>query len=441
MLKKSALGWPKIAGLGIALVVAGQFSGWNFGLMAGGWMNMLIATVLMALLCGGLALCVAELSTALPSAGGVFVYAQSAFGPFVGYLVGVACALALTIGTGAAATFICAYTESMFGLGGWPVKIALFAVIIGIHIRGVGEAMGLTMVAGAIAVIALLIFGVAMAPHVELANLLKMPAAIGGPSVSLGGIFACVPFAIWLFITVEQTGSAAEEAHNPGRSMPRGILAAIGTLLVTALVVLVCAPGAGGVELVGSAGDPLYAAMTSTNVYGDASWLAKVIGCGAVFGLIATFFSLIYAASRQLFAMARDGLFPQWLGKTGKRGTPFPALLLIGAIGLPLSAIDPATVMLAVVLLLNVCYLFIFGAYLRIKSSQPDLPRPFRLAGGTVVAWLGLALTLVVIAACFQLDMLMLIALAATFVLCTFNFLLRAHLQGRTPAIEVPDHA
>ena len=96
MLKKSALGWPKIAGLGIALVVAGQFSGWNFGLMAGGWINMLIATLLMALLCGGLALCVAELSTALPSAGGVFVYAQSAFGPFVGYLVGVACALALT---------------------------------------------------------------------------------------------------------------------------------------------------------------------------------------------------------------------------------------------------------------------------------------------------------------------------------------------------------
>jgi hypothetical protein len=70
------LGWPKIAGLGIALVVAGQFSGWNFGLMAGGWLNMLIATLLMALLCGGLALCVAELSTALPSAGGVFVYAQ-----------------------------------------------------------------------------------------------------------------------------------------------------------------------------------------------------------------------------------------------------------------------------------------------------------------------------------------------------------------------------
>jgi ethanolamine permease len=94
--------------------------------------------------------------------------------------------------------------------------------------------------------------------------------------------------------------------------------------------------------------------------------------------------------------------------------------------------------MLAVVLLLNVCYLFIFGAYLRIKRSQPDLPRPFTLAGGTVVAWLGLALTLVVIAACFQLDLLMLIALGVTFALCIFNFLLRTR---RSPVIEVPDHA
>jgi hypothetical protein len=110
-------------------------------------------------------------------------------------------------------------------------------------------------------------------------------------------------------------------------------------------------------------------------------------------------------------------------------------------IGLPMSAVEPATVMLAVVLLLNVCYLFIFGAYLRIKSSQPDLPRPFRLAGGKVIAWLGLALTLVVIAACFQLDQLMLIALAVTFALCIFNFLLRARLQGRTTVLEVQDHA
>ena len=105
---------------------------------------------------------------------------------------GVACALALTIGTGAAATFICAYTESIFGLGGWPVKIALFAVIIGIHLRGVGEAMGLTFIAGVIAVVALLTFGVAMAPHVELTNLLTVPANVATPgSASAASSPAC----------------------------------------------------------------------------------------------------------------------------------------------------------------------------------------------------------------------------------------------------------
>ncbi|WP_010487434.1 amino acid permease [Pseudomonas sp. S9] len=419
MLNKSALGWPKIAGLGVALVIAGQFSGWNFGLAAGGWINMLAATLLMAALCSGLALCVAELSTALPNAGGVFSYAQSAFGPFVGYLIGIATALALIIGTGAAATFVSAYTESVLGVGGWPVKLCLFSIIIAIHIRGVGEALGLTLLAGAIAVVALLVFGAAMLPFVHFDQLSNQ---ISGTELSLHGIFACIPFAIWLFITVEQTGSAAEEAQNPGRNMPRGILAAVGVLLLTALTVLICAPGAGGVDLVGSANDPLYAAMTSPNAYGQDNWLATVVGLGALFGLIATFFSLTYAGSRQLFAMARDGHLPALLAQTNARGTPRNALILTAVIGLPMTTVAPETILVAVVLLLNLCYLFLFAAYLKIRRSNPDLPRPFRFIGGSWVACLGLVLTLVVIAACFQLEWTILLAIAFTLALFTVSF-------------------
>lgn len=432
MLNKGALGWPKIAGLGIALVVAGQFSGWNFGLAAGGWQNMLVATLLMAALCSGLALCVAELSTALPNAGGVFAYAQSAFGPFVGYLIGVATALALIIGTGAAATFICAYTESVLGYGGWPVKIALFAVIIGIHIRGVGEALGLTLLAGAIAVAALLTFGIAMLPFVQLDQLL---VSVPGSELSLAGVFACVPFAIWLFITVEQTGSAAEEARDPGKSMPRGIVAAVCVLLITALTVLICAPGAGGVALIGAAGDPLYAAMTSPGAYGKESWLATVVGLGALFGLVATFFSLTYAGSRQVFAMARDGHLPGLLGKTNKKGSPYNALLLTALIGLPMSLVNPETVLVSVVLLLNLCYLFVFAAYLRIRATQPDLPRPFRLRCGPLVAWCGLLLTTGVIAACFQLTAPVLLSIGGILGLFALGFAIdKMRVRGRTTA-------
>ncbi|MDF3934970.1 amino acid permease [Pseudomonas citronellolis] len=436
MLKQGVLRWPQIAGLGISLVIAGQFSGWNYGLAGNGWANMLVATLLMAVLCGGLALCITELSTARPHAGGVFAYAQLAFGPFVGYLVGAACALALTIGTGAAANFLAAYMESVFGFGGWPVRIGLFVLIIGIHIIGVGEALGLTLLAGAVAAIALLAFGGAMLPHVQLANL--VPSGTFADGVSLAGVFACVPFAIWMFICLEQVSSAAEEAADPGRHMPRGILGAVGTLLLTALIVVIAAPGAAGVETVGNAGDPLYAAMTHGGLYGEHDWLPLLVGCGAVCGLLATFFSVVFSASRQLFALARDGYFPAALAQTNRRGSPYVALLVLTVIGLPLTLVPPEKLLLCIVLLLGSCHLVLFAAYLRLRRSQAQMARPFRLRGGPLVASLGMLLTLVVIAACFQLEVAMLSALALVVVALVLNYLLRAARAGKP--LETPEH-
>ncbi|MFZ6050095.1 amino acid permease [Pseudomonas sp. CR3202] len=439
MLKQGVLGWPQIAGLGISLVIAGQFSGWNYGLADNGWANMLLATLLMAVLSGGLALCISELSTAMPHAGGVFAYAQSAFGPFVGYLVGSACAIALTIGTGAAATFVASYTESVFGFGGWPVKIALFAIIIGIHIRGVGEALGVTLLAGAIAAATLLVFGVTMLPQVDPANLLGDSGAFG-QSVSLHGVFACVPFAIWMFICIEQVSSAAEEAANPGHAMSRGIVAAVVVLLLTALTVLVSAPGVAGIAAVGTAADPLYAAMSHSGHYDGSSWLTLLVGGGAVCGLLATFFSVVYSASRQLYALARDGYFPAALARTNRRGSPYVALLSLVVVGLPLSLVSPEKLLLCIVLLLSSCHLFLFAAYIRMRRSHAHLVRPFRLPGGPVIASLGMLLTLVVIAACFQLDVEMLSAIALLAVALIFNYLVRAMRAGKVLATEKPEH-
>lgn len=439
MLRQAVLRWPQIAGLGISLVIAGQFSGWNFGLADNGWANMLLATLLMAVLSCGLALCISELSTAMPHAGGVFAYAQSAFGPFVGYLVGSACALALIIGTGAAATFVASYMESVFGFGGWPVKLALFALIIGVHIRGVGEALGFTLLAGAIAAVTLLVFGGAMLPQIDTANLLGETASFGD-GLSLHGVFACVPFAIWMFICIEQVSSAAEEAANPGHAMSRGILAAVATLLLTAVTVLICAPGAAGVQVVGTAADPLFAAMTHSGGYDASSWLARLVGIGAICGLLATFFSVVYSASRQLFALARDGYLPASLARTNGRGAPYVALLALAVIGLPLTLVSPEKLLLCVVLLLCTCHLFLFAAYIRMRRTHAHLARPFRLPGGPVIAGLGMLLTLVVIAACFQLEVQMLAALAALAVALIINYLVRAARNARTLAPETPEN-
>ena len=427
-LHQGRIGWPMIAGLGVAIVVAGQFSGWNYGL-ANGWADMFAATILTALLYIGLVLCITELAAAMPSAGGLATYAQAGFGPLAGYFIGLALCISLTVGTGALANFISAYTEAVFGFGGWGFKFALFAVVLGIHLWGVGEAMGLILLSGAVAVAALLLFSAAMIPKAHISALFGVAGSI---SPDIKGVIASIPFALWLFLGVEQAASASEEAIDPGRTMPRGLLAAIAVLLCTGVGVLIFGPAAGGVAHVAAAGDPLYAAMTSPSAYGHANWLATIVGLGAIFGLIATFFSLSYSASRQFFAMAREGHLPLALGATNRRGAPWAALLLIGVVGILFSAFRPDKLLVAVVLLMSMGYVFSLAAFIRLRLRNPDLPRPFRAPGGIVTASVSLLLSLLVIAACFQLDWVILSGLGTMFVAGCIGYMISpAQIRAR----------
>jgi ethanolamine permease len=298
-----------IAGLSVSTVVAGQFAGWNYGL-ANGWSNMFVATVFSAVLYLGLAFCVAELSASLPSAGGFGAYSQAAFGRFPGFLTGFAVFAALAIGTGVAANFVSNYVTSLLGVGGWPVKLAIFVLVIVVHLCGVGEALGLVMAAGVVAVLALVLFCLACIPHFQLANLFDHGQA---PPLSLSAVFHSIPFAIWLFLGLEQAATASEEAVDPGRTMPRALLVSIAILALTACGVLLFAPGAAGTTKVAVADDPLYMALGFGTGAAPAGLLPKVVALGAIFGLFATFFSLCYAASRQLFSLARA--FPRCSGR------------------------------------------------------------------------------------------------------------------------------
>ncbi|WP_136162688.1 amino acid permease [Sphingomonas flavalba] len=435
-LARAAIGWRQIAGLGVALVVAGQFTGWNYGLAAGGWANMVAATLLMAVLCFGLALCVAELSAARPSAGGLYVYCEAAFGPFAGYAVGFAVFAALSISTGAAVQFVSAYCEHAFGFGGWPLKLALFAAIIALHARGVGEAMRWMVGAGVLAVVAIGLFDMTMLPYFDPAKL-----TVDGrpPAVDLAGVIACIPFAIWLFISVEQTAAASEEVRDPARAMPRGIIAAIVILLLSALSVLLLAAGGGGVAQVGAADDPMLAAMTSPLAQGGPGPMVMIVGAGGMLGLVATLFSLIYSASRQLFALARDGHLPAVLARTNRRGAPHVALLLVGAIGVAMASVRPESILLAVVLLLSASYVVLLAAFIRLRRRQGDLHRPFRAWGGQVTAALCLCLALLVCVACFQVEVPVLVGLALLLGAAGLCYLWsRRHRAPASPAFVSP---
>src|SRR2546429_9933704 len=98
---------------------------------------------------------------------------------------------------------------------------------------------------------------------------------------------------------------AAEEATDPSRTIPKALTIAVVTLLLVGLGVLFFGPAGGGTEQLRGADDPLYAALTSPFAYGKQGWLSKTIGSGALIGLVATFFSVVYTSSLQPDSLGR----------------------------------------------------------------------------------------------------------------------------------------
>jgi ethanolamine permease len=148
------------------------------------------------------------------------------------------------------------------------------------------------------------------------------------------GIWAAVPFAIWFFLAVEGVPLAAEEAKDPAKSLPRGLIGAM--LILTAFAMLILFLGAGQqVQVLYKTQAPLVDALVK--VYGTNTWLATFVNFVGLAGLIASFFSIIYAYSRQIFALSRAGYLPTSLSLTNKNKAPYLAIIIPGIIGFLLS--------------------------------------------------------------------------------------------------------
>src|SRR5688500_950691 len=173
-LRSGAAGWVLLAGLGVAYVISGDFAGWNFGLAEGGWGGLLIATVLMATMYTCMVFGLAELPSALPVAGAGYGFARRALGPLGGFATGTAILIEYAIAPAAIVVFIGGYVEALdiFGIEtGWPVYLFFYALFVGIHLYGVGEALKVIFVITVIAVVALIAFVVAMVPEFDASNL------------------------------------------------------------------------------------------------------------------------------------------------------------------------------------------------------------------------------------------------------------------------------
>jgi ethanolamine permease len=443
-LRSGTAGWLLLAGLGVSAVISGDYAGWNFGLAEGGFGGLLIAVVLMAVMYTAMVFGLAELGSALPTAGGGYTFARRALGPWGGYATGIAVLIEYAIAPAAIATFIGAYVESLglFGItDGWWVYLAVYALFIGVHLLGVGEALKAMFVVTAIALLGLIVFLVGAIPQFDAGNLLDItPTDAAGASDFLPygviGIWAAFPFAIWFFLAVESVPLAAEEARDPARAMPRGIIAAMAVLVVLAVLMLVFTPGAGGSAAMAESGNPPVDALAAAGASGG---LTRVVNYAGLFGLVASFFSIIYAYSRQTFALSRAGYLPRSLSVTNARKAPVLALLVPGAIGFVLSLTGQGAILLNMAVFgATVSYVLMMVSHIVLRRREPDLPRPYRTPGGVATTGVALVLAAAAVVATFLVDVTAALWTLAAYALFLVYFAVysRHHLVASAPEEE-----
>ena len=398
--------------LGVGAVISGHFSGWNFGFTTGGWGGMLVAGIIIAIMYLGLVMSIAEMSPALPHTGAAYSFARTSMGPWGGFVTGLFENVEYVLTPAVIVTFISGYFGSITGMDTalYPILwIVFYAIFLALNIYGVALSYKVTLVVTLISLAVLVVFWVSAFTHMDFGRwALNIGAGPDGKAVELpegngpwfpfgfSGVLATLPFAVWLFLAIEQIPLAAEESVDPKRDLPRGILLGFATLIVSAFMIVLLNPSVVGIGsfALGTSLEPLLDGFRA--IYGDAG--AVVLGLVALTGLIASFHTILYAQGRQVYSLSRAGYFPSALSITHPTyKTPHVAMISGSLLGLAVMLViwfanggggGGETQLgddLIGTVLLNMA---VFGAmlsyiaqaisFILLRRNQPNIERPFR---------------------------------------------------------------
>jgi ethanolamine permease len=326
---KKALQPIHLWGLAVGLVISGEYFGWNLGWDAAGTIGFLMSTLIVTVLYICFVFSFTELTASIPHAGGPFAFAYKAFGPYGGLIAGYATFIEFVFAPPAIAFSLGSYVHFLHpGIPVMYTAVGCYVLFTFINLLGIKESAIFNLIITLLAIIELVIFMGLVAPSFEMKNFTADPMPHG-----ITGIFAALPFAIWLFLGIEGVAMVAEEVKDPNKNIPKGYLMGIGTLIFLALGVMILTGGIGDWHLLSKIDYPLPEAIGM--VMGKNNQLTTIFAGIGLFGLIASFHGLIIGYSRQIFALSRSGFLPKIFSNVNTRfRTPHWALILGGAIGL-----------------------------------------------------------------------------------------------------------
>ena len=398
-------------GLGVAAVVSGDFSGWNFGLDAAGWGGLFIATVLVVIMYYGMLFSIGEMSAALPHTGGAYSFARSAMGPWGGFVTGFAETIEYVATTAVIVFFSASYADGIISqltgtsLPVWLWWIILYVIFLLLNIAGaeVSFKFAIVVAIASLAVLAMFAIMAIVSGKFSVDNLFDIAPTDGNSTFLPKGIWAIVaamPFAMWFFLGIEELPLAAEEAHNPVRDIPKAGIWGLGTLVVTATMVLVLNPGVTGSSKIATSGEPLLDGFRAILPNAD---VAALLAAFALIGLFASLQGIMFAYGRNIYSLSRAGYLPQGLSLTGKRKTPYVALIVGAIVGFAAllwaqygGATAGAVVLNIAVWGAVIAYMLQMVSYLLLKKNMSQLKRPYKSPVGSAGALVAGLLALVV---------------------------------------------
>ena len=404
------LGVGAIIGSGI-FVLTGVVAAQNAG------PALVLSMMFAGIACAFAGLCYAEFASMIPVAGSAYTYAYATLGEIFAWIIGWDLILEYSLSASTVAVGWSGLVVSLlndFGLAPSPqltaatgtsialadggtvtalVNVPAVFVVVAVTallVIGIRESAGANAAIVLVKVLVLLLFIGFGAAYVQPDNWRPFIPENTGTFGEFGwsGILRGAGIIFFAYIGFDAVSTAAQEARNPQRDLPIGILASLAVCTVlfiaTALVLTGIIPYT---RL--NVPAPVALAVDETGL----GWLRPLIKLGAIAGLSSVILVLLMAQPRIFMAMSRDGLLPPVFSRIHPRfRTPALTTILTGvvvAIAAGLLPIDVLSQLVAMGTLL--AFAIVCGAVLVLRHTSPELPRPFRTPGSPWVPLAGVA--------------------------------------------------